>query len=77
MTTKPQASKSRNVDIFETLSDILKPDDNPFGVKNTEFIKAENPANCKAKYHNFGVRKYGFCANCNGTDLIYGYEIQP
>lgn len=41
----------------------------PFAAKNQEFVKAEKPENCKADYHNYGVRKYGFCANCNGVDL--------
>lgn len=57
------------MDVFETLAEILKPDNNPFSAKNQDFKKSVKPENCNANYHNYGVKKYGFCANCNGTEL--------
>jgi len=23
---------------------------------------------CKASYHNYGIKKFGFCAKCNGEE---------
>ena len=43
--------------------------DNPFYVKNVYLEKLVNKKICHVNYHNYGIRKYGFCANCNDTDL--------
>lgn len=43
--------------------------DDPFHVRNVYFKKSVNKKICNVNYHNYGVRKYGFCANCNDTEL--------
>jgi hypothetical protein len=47
--------------------DCNEDDYNPFAAKNQKWTKAILQNECNVKYHNFGIRKYGFCANCNGT----------
>lgn len=43
--------------------------DDPFAARNQHFEKAVKPEECKSDSHDYGVRKYGFCASCNSVDL--------
>lgn len=47
----------------------LKNQYDPFDAENQTFTKAASPKKCKAESHNYGIRKHGFCARCNGIEM--------